>query len=761
MQCLIWSIVLKERIIIEQSSPETISWDNPFPTFPTPKKKISPPDFDNINRNIASINLKERCWRVDLQGQELQATSGKSSLGAFHSNKQAGDSEPHRERRFQTLNANKTYHPNGLNREGKFEEIIGPEQLRCNLFCKTPTTPNDQHLVDQPRASPVQDFINQEHIFTSSSLLQGANTNAVERSRTMHHQDCKSLTTSCFQNHTENPPAHELPVPSSNLSEQTRDYSLPHQTLGCSELRLTSESRSQFDKTKQRRYAELAQQPLLRQNNHVQESRYSPNECFPQQMYVANNRSLTPKIQEFSSSNKVPFRGPSKNFPINQEFQLTIKDSNHRTPTVRDTRGLPRTKVMASGSIGQVYRSRSQPNSREEHLETLDHDHSFDFGNIPEIPGMPPISSQPSRGPPLDRAIDSQPNDLNQFDQQPIATPNQRSHSPNRVPMASSDGLSFKANQNNSITLSSQSCSPSQAPSALVQAQRTPYKQGRSPASSTNPISSPVNRSYYDDALPEHPAPVRPGLMSASASNQAGKPPPFRQYESIHHPSQQSKLTSLPETVSSERPSQKPKTISQQELEQLRQAVRTNPNDHKAQLALAKSMVEGANMFADDRGRTDPKQRNKNREKIVFDAYKLVKKLVSNGYPEAMFYLADCHGRGLLGLETDHKEAFGLYQSAAKAGHPQSAYRLAVCCEMGQEEGGGTRRDPLKAIQWYKQAATLGNTPAMYKMGMIQLKGLLGQSRNPREAILWLKRAAERADEENPHALHELVRYNR
>jgi TPR repeat protein len=62
----------------------------------------------------------------------------------------------------------------------------------------------------------------------------------------------------------------------------------------------------------------------------------------------------------------------------------------------------------------------------------------------------------------------------------------------------------------------------------------------------------------------------------------------------------------------------------------------------------------------------------------------------------------------------------------------------------------------MKAIQWYKRAATLGDPPAMYKVGMILLKGLLGQPKNPREAVGWLKRAAERADGENPHALHEL-----
>ena len=39
---------------------------------------------------------------------------------------------------------------------------------------------------------------------------------------------------------------------------------------------------------------------------------------------------------------------------------------------------------------------------------------------------------------------------------------------------------------------------------------------------------------------------------------------------------------------------------------------------------------------------------------------------------------------------------------------------------------------------------------------MILLNGLLGQQKNVREAIVWLKRAAGQADEENPHALHEL-----
>jgi TPR repeat protein len=76
---------------------------------------------------------------------------------------------------------------------------------------------------------------------------------------------------------------------------------------------------------------------------------------------------------------------------------------------------------------------------------------------------------------------------------------------------------------------------------------------------------------------------------------------------------------------------------------------------------------------------------------------------------------------------------------------------------MGPDEGGGTRKDFPKAVQWYRRAATLGDTAAMFKIGVVLLKGLLGEQKNVAEAINWLKRAAERADKDTPHALHELA----
>lgn len=155
---------------------------------------------------------------------------------------------------------------------------------------------------------------------------------------------------------------------------------------------------------------------------------------------------------------------------------------------------------------------------------------------------------------------------------------------------------------------------------------------------------------------------------------------------------------------------------------------------------------------------SDPKARAQIAARYNAQALQTTRNLIARfNDPEAMFLLADCYGDGRMGLEPDPKEAFTLYQNAGKLGHPAAAYRTAICCEIGAEEGGGTRKDPVKAFQWYKRAATLGDVPACYKMGIILTKGLVGQERNIAEAVVWLEKASLGADEENPHSLHELA----
>ncbi|KAL6698392.1 hypothetical protein J3F84DRAFT_367451 [Trichoderma pleuroticola] len=281
------------------------------------------------------------------------------------------------------------------------------------------------------------------------------------------------------------------------------------------------------------------------------------------------------------------------------------------------------------------------------------------------------------------------------------------------------------------------------------------------------------------DALPAHPTPVRPGLMENSPVNPNAKPPPVRNYgggpqqyqqqqqqapmQQPQQPQQQQMRYSQQSQQQQQQQQQPPPPgrekereppVTPGELEHLRMIIKGNPNDQASALKLAKRLIEASDVLIPNI--PDPRGRTKARERYLMDAHKILKKLVASQNQDAMFVMADGGGRGLFGPDVDPKEAFSLYQSAAKLGHAAAAYRTAVCCEIGHEEGGGTRKDPMKAIQWYKRAATLGDPPAMYKVGMILLKGLLGQPKNPREAVGWLKRAAERADAENPHALHEL-----
>jgi TPR repeat protein len=179
-------------------------------------------------------------------------------------------------------------------------------------------------------------------------------------------------------------------------------------------------------------------------------------------------------------------------------------------------------------------------------------------------------------------------------------------------------------------------------------------------------------------------------------------------------------------------------------------------SDPNVQLNFAKFLVEAIPQVCTE----DPDQKRvkKIREGMANEAQRIVKKLAAQSnigkpyHSEAQFFLANCYGSGTMGLTVDHEKAFNCYVQASKQSHPAATYRTAVCYEVGA----GTKRDHARSILFYRKAANLGDTPAMYKLGMILLKGFLSQQKNPREGISWLKRAAANADEENPHSLHEL-----
>jgi uncharacterized protein len=187
-------------------------------------------------------------------------------------------------------------------------------------------------------------------------------------------------------------------------------------------------------------------------------------------------------------------------------------------------------------------------------------------------------------------------------------------------------------------------------------------------------------------------------------------------------------------------------------IDDYRQRIKADP-DPEAHFSYARYLIDAAKRIGADV--KDQRAVRKYRDTLIQESLRVIKRLATQGQPydEAQFFLANCYGTGMLGLQVDHEKAYHLYLQAAKQNHAAATYRVAVCNEIGA----GTRKEPPRAAAFYRKAASLGDTAAMYKLGMILLQGSLGEGKNPREAVGWLRRAAEQADEENPHALHELA----
>jgi TPR repeat protein len=187
-------------------------------------------------------------------------------------------------------------------------------------------------------------------------------------------------------------------------------------------------------------------------------------------------------------------------------------------------------------------------------------------------------------------------------------------------------------------------------------------------------------------------------------------------------------------------------------IDDYRQRIKADP-DPEAHFAYARYLIDAAKKIGAEI--KDQRAVRKYRDTLIQESLRVIKRLATQGQPydDAQFFLANCYGTGMLGLQVDHEKAYHLYLQAAKQNHAAATYRVAVCNEIGV----GTRKEPPRAAAFYRKAASLGDTAAMYKLGMILLQGSLGEGKNVREAVGWLRRAAEQADEENPHALHELA----
>ncbi|KAE9389735.1 HCP-like protein [Gymnopus androsaceus JB14] len=254
--------------------------------------------------------------------------------------------------------------------------------------------------------------------------------------------------------------------------------------------------------------------------------------------------------------------------------------------------------------------------------------------------------------------------------------------------------------------------------------------------------SHPASSSYHTPSVASFPTNSRATLPPISDTASEIEPrPSLARGESV-----------LPSSVKSKAVDLTTPPYTKQYIDSYRQRIKGDP-DPEAHFLYAKYLIDAARKIRTSS--KDQRSAKKYSELLIGEALKVVRRLATQGdaYAEAQFFLANCYGTGALGLQVDHDRAYHLYLQAAKQNHAAASYRVAVCNEIGA----GTRKEPPRAAAFYRKAASLGDTAAMYKLGMILLQGLLGEAKNPREAVGWLRRAAEQADEENPHALHELA----
>ncbi|KAJ2799296.1 hypothetical protein H4R20_004496 [Coemansia guatemalensis] len=232
--------------------------------------------------------------------------------------------------------------------------------------------------------------------------------------------------------------------------------------------------------------------------------------------------------------------------------------------------------------------------------------------------------------------------------------------------------------------------------------------------------------------------------VSSSASSTVGVPPMGM------HPSANAAPPSPAKAVAP--------TPTAASLEAYRNSIKRS-KDPAAQLDFAKYVLEHANGIAQNE--PNAKLAKKRYQMLAEEGLKWVRKLAGSGITvhrsniaaEAQFFLGTVHSRGIYGVPRDDGKAFSYYLQASKAQHAEANYRTAVCYEVGV----GTRKDATRALQFYRKAAVQSNVPAMYKLGVILIKGLLGVSPAPKEGINWLKRGADNATPECPHSLHELA----
>ncbi|KAG0267137.1 hypothetical protein BG011_008428 [Mortierella polycephala] len=130
------------------------------------------------------------------------------------------------------------------------------------------------------------------------------------------------------------------------------------------------------------------------------------------------------------------------------------------------------------------------------------------------------------------------------------------------------------------------------------------------------------------------------------------------------------------------------------------------------------------------------------KKQLTIEAIYWIDRLAKEGQPEAQFMKGMWYENGSHGNKKNADKALRWFQSASKGDHGTAHYKVGFYCEK--------KKDNNKAVVLYKKAAIHNDVPANHRLAIIYLYGELGQSRNMKAGLQYLKRAASLATESAP-----------
>lgn len=118
------------------------------------------------------------------------------------------------------------------------------------------------------------------------------------------------------------------------------------------------------------------------------------------------------------------------------------------------------------------------------------------------------------------------------------------------------------------------------------------------------------------------------------------------------------------------------------------------------------------------------------------EAFKWTRQAAGKGVVEAEARLGRMLLTGLGAPDQDEDGAFQQFLKAARQGHPEASYQVALAYTVGQ----GVKESEAEAFRWAGVAARKGHPGAQYMLGMMYLKGWCVKS-DLRQACGWLLKA--------------------